>query len=550
MNPDYFMIPLIMGQVSHIVAALKTGYVIMDCCLFALLYLLYKNVDARTLKQQFYTLIRRNNKKQTVVLMSSEDKRSVKFRALMLYLSKRKETIYKIREVVESAWDDDEQQRVEQTSEYIVDQSKEFMLTPGIFGSITNNSKEKMRGLAGTEYIEYNIVKIFSYTLSLNELQEWLNLIVKEYKQYLKNKSNETQLYITVSNENNKKKSRDSSSSKSSDIHIEAVPWESTITFENSYFNKMDDVIKKIDFFLNNKEWYKEKGIPYNLGILLYGEPGCGKTRFIKQLMNYTGRHGIDIKLNDQMNFQDLYNIIFKEEINDDYIIPQDQRILIFEDIDAMGEAVKCRDTRINEKKQKDDEFVKVDKQLNMLEELLKDTKGLKNKTVKDLHDIESSSSDGESGSASVSGASVSGASVSAASVSAASLASAASAANAVNANNLSYLLNMFDGINECSGRIIIMTSNKPEVLDKALIRPGRIDIKIQFNKCSKYDVMRLTNLFWDLDLEEDEFLPELEMKYTSAEIYNIFRSTNEFDDIQSLLLNSITWTRYNLRPS
>ena len=517
MNPDYFLIPLIMGQISHIVTALKTGYVLMDCCLFALLYLLYKNVDARTLKQHFYTVVRRNNKKQTVVLMSSEDKRSIKFRALMHYLAGQQQSIYKIREVYEDAWDDEGQQKIEKTSEYIVDQSKEFILTPGIFGMITNNSKEKMRGLAGTEYIEYNVVKIYSYTLTLIELQEWLNTIVKEYKQHLKDKSNETQLYITVSNAN-KKKTGDSSS-RPSDIHIEAVPWESMITFENSYFNEIDAVIKKIDFFLKNKEWYKEKGIPYNMGILLYGEPGCGKTRFIKQLMNYTGRHGIDIKLNDLMNFQDLYNIIFKEEINDDYIIPQEQRILIFEDIDAMGEAVKCRDTRSKEtereKKKKDDEFVKVDKQLNMLEELLKDTKGLKNKTIKDLNDIEGSSSDGEVASSST------------------------NVSNAINTHNLSYLLNMFDGINECSGRIIIMTSNKPEVLDKALIRPGRIDMKIHFKKCSKYDVMRLTNLFWDLDLEEDEFLPELEMKYTSAEIYNIFRTTNYFDEIQSLFLSA-----------
>ena len=45
--------------------------------------------------------------------------------------------------------------------------------------------------------------------------------------------------------------------------------------------------MKSIDFFLKNKEWYIKKGIPYNLGILLHGDPGCGKTRFIKQLMNY-----------------------------------------------------------------------------------------------------------------------------------------------------------------------------------------------------------------------------------------------------------------------
>ena len=88
-----------------------------------------------------------------------------------------------------------------------------------------------------------------------------------------------------------------------------------------------------------------KKGIPYNLGILLYGEHGCGKTRFIKQLMNYTNRHGIDIKLNDGMDFTDLQHIIYSEELDDTHIIPQDQRIIIFEDIDALGEVVKERPT-------------------------------------------------------------------------------------------------------------------------------------------------------------------------------------------------------------
>ena len=103
---------------------------------------------------------------------------------------------------------------------------------------------------------------------------------------------------------------------------------------------------------------------------------------------------------------------------------------------------------------------------------------------------------------------------------------------------NLSYLLNMLDGINECSGRIIIMTSNKPNELDKALIRPGRIDIKIHFDKCTRYDLMRMINLFWDKDFNENELLEELDMKYTSAELYNIFRSTTSFENIKKLFIN------------
>ena len=103
--------------------------------------------------------------------------------------------------------------------------------------------------------------------------------------------------------------------------------------------------------------------------------------------------------------------------------------------------------------------------------------------------------------------------------------------------NNLSYLLNMFDGINECSGRIIIMTSNKPEVLDKALIRPGRIDIKLNFQKCTRYDAMCLINLFWNTHFQEEQLLPDIDMKYTSADIYSIFRSTNDFEDISGLFI-------------
>lgn len=501
MVPDYVIFPLIMGQVSHIITALKTGYVILDCCIFGLLYLLYNNVNIRDLKRRFYTLFSKKNNKQTVVLISYEERRSIKFRAIMHYIALQNKTIYKIREVTDTAWDPDGEGKIEKNSEYLVDQSKEFALTPSIFGIITTNSKEKMRGLAGMEYIDYNILKIYSYTLPLTEIQAWINKVIKTYKQHLRTVSNETQLYITASVAVGKKKNIENGGSNSS-LHIEAVPWESTITFANSYFHKMDTVIKKIDFFLKNKTWYQEKGIPYNLGILLYGQPGCGKTRFIKQLMNHTGRHGIDIKLNDQMNFQELYSIIFKEEINDDYIIPQNQRILIFEDIDAMGEAVKCRDTKTKDlKKKKDDESVN----LSILQELLKDGSA-------------SSSSDNES-------------------INSKMYSVMPTAPPPLTNNNLSYLLNMFDGINECSGRIIIMTSNKPEVLDKALIRPGRIDIKINFNSCTRYDVMRLVNLFWDLELAEEMLLPELELKYTSAEIYNIFRSTNDFTEIEELFL-------------
>ena len=41
---------------------------------------------------------------------------------------------------------------------------------------------------------------------------------------------------------------------------------------------------------------------------------------------------------------------------------------------------------------------------------------------------------------------------------------------------NLSGLLNVLDGIVDTPDRILVMTTNFPDSLDAALIRPGRID--------------------------------------------------------------------------
>jgi chaperone BCS1 len=75
----------------------------------------------------------------------------------------------------------------------------------------------------------------------------------------------------------------------------------------------------------------------------------------------------------------------------------------------------------------------------------------------------------------------------------------------------LSFFLNILDGLNECPGRIIIMATNKPEQLDKALIRPGRIDYNIHFTKATNEDINNILNFYWNT-LEFSE-LSELNKK-------------------------------------
>jgi chaperone BCS1 len=57
---------------------------------------------------------------------------------------------------------------------------------------------------------------------------------------------------------------------------------------------------------------------------------------------------------------------------------------------------------------------------------------------------------------------------------------------------SLSGLLNAIDGVSSHEGRILIMTTNAPQQLDRALIRPGRVDIHVRFDLPSREELRDL----------------------------------------------------------
>jgi len=57
---------------------------------------------------------------------------------------------------------------------------------------------------------------------------------------------------------------------------------------------------------------------------------------------------------------------------------------------------------------------------------------------------------------------------------------------------SLSGLLNVVDGIASHEGQLLIMTTNHIEALDSALLRPGRIDVRIRFDLATKKQVQDL----------------------------------------------------------
>lgn len=53
-------------------------------------------------------------------------------------------------------------------------------------------------------------------------------------------------------------------------------------------------------------------------------------------------------------------------------------------------------------------------------------------------------------------------------------------------------ILNALDGVSSDQGRVVIITTNCPDNLDEALIRPGRIDVKIELGRATKQQAKSL----------------------------------------------------------
>jgi SpoVK/Ycf46/Vps4 family AAA+-type ATPase len=219
-------------------------------------------------------------------------------------------------------------------------------------------------------------------------------------------------------------------------------------------------------FFLENREWYDKKGIPYTLGFLFHGPPGCGKTSSVKAIANEGKRHIINVQLSEIKTKSQLQHLFFNDEIHvynglntEKYTIPVSERLYVIEDIDAMGDTVLRREWK-------------------------KPTAASVPKTEEDAWLAREKEAEKET-------------------------------------LDLSFLLNLLDGTLEANGRILVLTTNFPERIDRALIRPGRIDMIVKFKKCNRVVLQEMVDSFYDKSVE----LPEdasLDYKWSPAEVNQI----------------------------
>lgn len=102
---------------------------------------------------------------------------------------------------------------------------------------------------------------------------------------------------------------------------------------------------------------------------------------------------------------------------------------------------------------------------------------------------------------------------------------------------NLTGLLNVLDGVVDTPGRIVIMTTNHPEMLDPALIRPGRIDKKILLGYMSAVGVISMLEHYFqtELSLDQKRRLDEIitgRLNLTPAQIEYMTAESDEIEDM------------------
>lgn len=97
-----------------------------------------------------------------------------------------------------------------------------------------------------------------------------------------------------------------------------------------------------------------------------------------------------------------------------------------------------------------------------------------------------------------------------------------------------SALLNALDGVGAAEGRLLIMTTNFPERLDEALIRPARCDVWIEFGCMTSTDALRQYLKIYLRQYYLDENTWGISRKTIAAEIFSREKAQEIADEIQN----------------
>ena len=251
-------------------------------------------------------------------------------------------------------------------------------------------------------------------------------------------------------------------------------------------------IIRDMNEYLHpaSAKWYATRGIPYRRGYLFHGPPGTGKTSLSFALAGIFGLDIYCISLQEptltESDLMQLFNSL------------QRRCVVLLEDVDAAGLIRDEQSDPVEEGKEGKGKKKRKGGKKDKGEEESKDeasSKGEEKKeedyTLKDLaseiKSLKTMAAEMKKSASSNAGKKARG---------------GGKKTHAAGSNNnnrepgagisLSGLLNAIDGVASHEGRVLIMTTNHPDKLDAALVRPGRIDRRVGFQLAMREQVVEL----------------------------------------------------------
>jgi len=227
-------------------------------------------------------------------------------------------------------------------------------------------------------------------------------------------------------------------------IEFNEVPFYTNKSFDNIFFEHKQEVLSCLEPFINpnhkNHIMNKKYGIPFKCVFMLHGPPGCGKSSLIKSTIKLTNRHCVLVSWSKIKTCSDFVALFRPMKIGKKVYSPC-ELIIVFEDFDANSNNIlKTREAMMVDDNNKLNINDHIDKQI---EQHIVDKTDINNK-LESLIKLQATPNEDQL--------------------------------------TLEYVLNVLDGIVELNNSIVFFTTNTLEIIDPALIRPGRIDKVIQMD--------------------------------------------------------------------
>jgi len=307
------------------------------------------------------------------------------------------------------------------------------------------------------------------------QIDAFVERAVDWYKDMMLRTKDDRRFMYTMVNDTSGKRKRPDGKEETSSFAYKRYELSDMKTFGSLFFPEKDSILRLLRDFEGKEGKYSVAGFPHKLGLLLHGPPGTGKTSLIKALAHHTGRSIINVSLSQIETNRALHDCMYDLDLS---VVGKDHGdcvsfrdvIFVIEDVDACSKIVQRRDRSEGES----------------------DEAARQCDSSDDEHSLPATVSYSEmprhhrtSPTSPPAGATTPlpyGLAPPPPMPTEGPLEMSSDYTRArkwwsdPDELNLAGLLNVLDGVVDTPGRILIMTTNHPEKLDPALIRPGRID--------------------------------------------------------------------------